>query len=127
MTTSTHRRIPTLYGLVNLHEHLFVNEEKATQYFLRLRIIQDIKWSEMMHKGGLVPRVVALQGEVSAVDGSIPLYRYPTDENLPLMPFNETVLQIKVNTIYNLPINLNMGSFSSESKCKYIHVMYSRR
>jgi hypothetical protein len=97
MTTSTHRRIPTLYGLVNLHEHLFVNEEEATQCFLRLR--QEIQWTEMMHKGGLVPRLVALQGEVSAVDGSIPLYRYPTDENLPLTPFNETVLQIKVNTI----------------------------
>ena len=116
MTASTHRTIPTLYGIVNLHEHLFVNEEEATQRFLRLR--QEIKWSEMMHKGGLVPRLVALQGEVSAVDGSIPLYRHPTDENLPLMPFNKTVLQIKINTIlYNLSIKLNMGSFLSESKC----------
>lgn len=91
---STSHAIPTNYGYVHLHKNLFVDKEFATLCFYRLR--QETKWNEMKHKGGFVPRLVALQGEVSATDGSIPLYRHPTDEQLTLEPFDELVLQIKV-------------------------------
>lgn len=89
----TCRTIPTRYGYCSLHENL-LSHESATECFHRLR--QEVVWSEMRHNRGIVPRLIALQGEISEEDGSVPLYRHPTDEHMKPVPFSDTVMQIKV-------------------------------
>jgi len=39
---------------------------------------REVAWSEMYHRGGLVPRLVAVQGTLGD-DGAEPLYRHPVD------------------------------------------------
>lgn len=58
------------------------------------KIKNEARWQRMMHQGGEVPRLVAIQGEVGQ-DGSMPVYRHPMDESPPLLPFSPTVLEIK--------------------------------
>ncbi|KAF5022210.1 hypothetical protein F66182_5725 [Fusarium sp. NRRL 66182] len=72
--------------------------------FEKLR--QEIQWQRMSHQGGQVPRLVAVQGEVAS-DGSIPVYRHPSDESPPLLPFSPTVLAIKAETEKQLGHSLN--------------------
>ncbi len=57
----------------------------------------EVNWASMSRLGGEVPRRVAVQGEVDE-DGSMPVYRHPTDESPQLLPFSPTVLAIKKET-----------------------------
>lgn len=54
----------------------------------------EVRWQKMYHRGGEVPRLVAVQGEVDMSDGSVPIYRHPADEAPSLAPYTPTVLQI---------------------------------
>ncbi|KAI8964283.1 hypothetical protein F5Y11DRAFT_101311 [Daldinia sp. FL1419] len=58
------------------------------------RVRDEVQWQRMSHQGGEVPRLVAVQGQVDE-DGSMPIYRHPSDESPPLLPFSPTVLEIK--------------------------------
>src|SRR5690606_15955198 len=60
----------------------------------------------MMHKGGAVPRLVALQGEITD-DGIKPMYRHPADEQPELLPWSSNVYQCKeiVNSVTNQQMN----------------------
>jgi len=60
----------------------------------------------MFHRGGEVPRLVAVEGEV-AEDGSYPIYRHPSDESPPLSPFTPTIALIRehVQKVLNHPVN----------------------
>ncbi|KAI1802137.1 hypothetical protein F4811DRAFT_419405 [Daldinia bambusicola] len=58
------------------------------------KVRDEVRWQSMSHQGGEVPRLVAVQGEVED-DGSMPIYRHPSDESPPLLPFSPTVLEIK--------------------------------
>ncbi|EPE30661.1 Clavaminate synthase-like protein [Glarea lozoyensis ATCC 20868] len=60
--------------------------------FEKLR--DEVEWKTMYHQTGEVPRLVAVQGEIRD-DGSIPLYRHPSDESPPLLPFSPTVSLIR--------------------------------
>lgn len=40
---------------------------------------RDISWNVMTHKGGAVPRLISIQGDVEQ-EGCVPLYRHPADE-----------------------------------------------
>ncbi|KAG5952594.1 hypothetical protein E4U53_000470 [Claviceps sorghi] len=66
----------------------------------------EVQWQRMLHQGGEVPRLVAVQGEV-AQDGSMPVYRHPSDECPPLLPFSPMVLAIKAETEKYLGHTLN--------------------
>lgn len=66
----------------------------------------EVQWQRMLHQGGDVPRLVAVQGEV-AQDGSMPVYRHPSDESPPLLPFSPTVLMIKAKIEEHLGHALN--------------------
>lgn len=66
----------------------------------------EVQWQRMLHQGGDVPRLVAVQGEV-APDGSMPVYRHPSDESPPLLPFSPTVLTIKAKIEEHLGHALN--------------------
>jgi len=50
----------------------------------------EVDWQVMHHRGGEVPRLVAVQGQVEN-DGTVPLYRHPADESPPLLQFSPTV------------------------------------
>ncbi|KAI1475497.1 hypothetical protein F4774DRAFT_290784 [Daldinia eschscholtzii] len=58
------------------------------------RVRDEVQWQSMSHQGGEVPRLVAVQGQVDE-DGSMPIYRHPSDESPPLLPFSPAVLEIK--------------------------------
>ncbi|KAJ8520791.1 hypothetical protein ONZ45_g2431 [Pleurotus djamor] len=57
-------------------------------------VVKEADWGSMFHRGGEVPRLVAVQGKVE-VDGSFPVYRHPTDTAPPLLPFTPTVEKIR--------------------------------
>ncbi|THH14283.1 hypothetical protein EW146_g6026 [Bondarzewia mesenterica] len=67
---------------------------------------KEVKWHTMFHKGGEVPRLVAVEGAVDA-DGSFPIYRHPADFTPPLLPFSPTVSLIRqhVERVLNHPVN----------------------
>ncbi|KAF3286897.1 hypothetical protein TWF970_008729 [Orbilia oligospora] len=54
----------------------------------------EVQWRVMYHRGGEVPRLVAVQGQIDE-DGSFPIYRHPSDESPPLLPFSRTVEEIR--------------------------------
>ncbi|KAF8879590.1 hypothetical protein BD779DRAFT_1612883 [Infundibulicybe gibba] len=66
----------------------------------------EVKWDVMHHRGGEVPRLVAVEGEVAA-DGSYPIYRHPADESPALLPFSPTVSLIRehVQKVLEHPVN----------------------
>jgi nicotinamidase-related amidase len=72
--------------------------------FEKLR--EEVDWQRMSHQGGEVPRLVAVQGEV-APDGSMPVYRHPSDQSPPLVAFSPTVLKLKEEVEKHLGHGLN--------------------
>lgn len=81
------------------------------------RLSNEIQWQRMSHQGGEVPRLVAVQGEVGS-DGSIPIYRHPSDESPPLLPFSPAVLAVKAVTEKHLghPLNHVLIQFYRDGK-----------
>ncbi|EIM84764.1 uncharacterized protein STEHIDRAFT_158479 [Stereum hirsutum FP-91666 SS1] len=79
-------------------------EELGDVAFERLKA--EVKWSKMFHRGGEVPRLVAVEGEVES-DGTFPIYRHPSDSSPPLLPFSPTVSLIRrhVEQILGHPVN----------------------
>ncbi|KZF18937.1 hypothetical protein L228DRAFT_215545, partial [Xylona heveae TC161] len=57
-------------------------------------IKSEVKWQTMQHRGGEVPRLVAVQGMVRD-DGFVPIYRHPADTQPGLSPFSPTIARIK--------------------------------
>ena len=57
------------------------------------RVQREVSWFTMAHKGGAVPRLVAIQGDV--IDGIQPVYRHPADEQPKLAGWTPAVLGIK--------------------------------
>ena len=53
------------------------------------RVREEVVWHEMRHRGGPVPRQIAIQGTV--LDGVEPVYRHPADEQPPLVPWTPAV------------------------------------
>ncbi|KAL8388266.1 hypothetical protein RB595_009347 [Gaeumannomyces hyphopodioides] len=72
--------------------HNVLSDKLESGIFERLR--DEVRWLRMSHQGGEVPRLVCVQGEVDA-EGNMPVYRHPSDESPPLVPFSPTVLEIK--------------------------------
>ena len=58
------------------------------------RLYDEVRWQKMYHMQGEVPRLVAVQGEIEE-DGSMPIYRHPTDQSPPLLHFSPTVQLIR--------------------------------
>jgi nicotinamidase-related amidase/alkylated DNA repair dioxygenase AlkB len=69
-----------------------LSSELEQGIFEKLR--DEVEWKRMYHQTGEVPRLVAVQGEIGD-DGSIPLYRHPSDESPPLLAFSPTVSLIR--------------------------------
>ena len=58
------------------------------------RLKGEIDWQTMSHRGGQVPRLVAVQGEAEE-NGDIPIYRHPADESPSLLPFTSSVQEVR--------------------------------
>ena len=58
------------------------------------QLYNEVRWQRMLHQEGEVPRLVCAQGEFSA-DGSMPIYRHPADQTLPLLHFTSKVQFIR--------------------------------
>ncbi|KAI5116524.1 hypothetical protein M0805_000590 [Coniferiporia weirii] len=95
------------------------------------RLFEEVQWDTMSHRGGEVPRLVAVEGEV-AEDGSVPVYRHPADASPPLRPFSPTVERIRAHVAQLLgqPLNHALvqlyrhgGDYISEHSDKTIDVV----
>lgn len=66
----------------------------------------EVDWQVMHHRGGEVPRLVAVQGQVEN-DGTVPLYRHPADESPPILQFSPAVdsLRKMVERAVRQPLN----------------------
>ena len=82
----------------------FLEPRIASRAFDVLR--KEVDWQTMRHRGGQVPRLVAVQGQIGK-DGEVPLYRHPADESPPLLTFSPTVWKIKrkVEELLEQPFN----------------------
>jgi len=82
----------------------FLPKELADAALQNVR--EEVQWHTMYHRGGAVPRLVAVQGQLNE-DGSYPIYRHPADESPRLLPFSPTVERIRqhVQRVLNQPVN----------------------
>ncbi|KIM31183.1 hypothetical protein M408DRAFT_255297 [Serendipita vermifera MAFF 305830] len=67
---------------------------------------KEVQWKTMYHHGGEVPRLVAVEGEIQE-DGWFPIYRHPSDQSPPLLPWSPTVARIRteVERVLGHPVN----------------------
>ncbi|KAL7274262.1 hypothetical protein RUND412_002841 [Rhizina undulata] len=84
--------------------HEILSKELAEKAFENT--LKEVAWRSMFHRGGEVPRLVAVEGEILE-DGSFPIYRHPSDESPPLLPFSPTVSRIRdhVERVLKHPVN----------------------
>lgn len=58
-------------------------------------LFTEVHWQRMYHAAGEVPRLVCCQGDIDDTDGSMPVYRHPSDQSLPLLRWSPVVAKIK--------------------------------
>jgi len=58
------------------------------------RLKDEVSWQKMHHQTGEVPRLVCCQGTIDP-EGNMPVYRHPSDETLALLPWSNTVDEIR--------------------------------
>ena len=70
------------------------------------QLYDEVRWQKMFHQQGEVPRLVAVQGEISE-DGTEPIYRHPSDQALPTMRFSPAVQHVRehVQKTLKQPVN----------------------
>ncbi|KAF2839998.1 hypothetical protein M501DRAFT_1010235 [Patellaria atrata CBS 101060] len=70
------------------------------------RLLDEVRWQKMYHAQGEVPRLVCVEGEFGP-DGSMPVYRHPSDQSLPLLHLSPVVRKVRdqVETIVRHPVN----------------------
>lgn len=57
-------------------------------------LYNEVHWQTMHHQTGAVPRLVCAQGLFGS-EGSMPVYRHPSDQSLPLLHFSPKVQVIR--------------------------------
>ena len=82
---------PLSISEVQLHESVLETPE-----LLLAELEREVAFETFTHRGGTLPRLIAVQGEVDLARGVIPVYRHPLDAPLPVCsPWTPTVLLIK--------------------------------
>lgn len=59
------------------------------------QLLQEVCWQKMYHVAGEVPRLVCCQGDIDPSDGSMPVYRHPSDSSLPLLHWSPAVAAVR--------------------------------
>mmetsp|Transcript_14191 Transcript_14191/g.39021 ORF Transcript_14191/g.39021 Transcript_14191/m.39021 type:complete len:827 (-) Transcript_14191:142-2622(-) len=54
----------------------------------------EVRWHTMLHKGGPVPRLIAIQGNLND-DGSYPVYRHPAEQQPVLLPWSPLIKPLR--------------------------------
>ncbi|KAJ4359811.1 uncharacterized protein N0V89_000367 [Didymosphaeria variabile] len=70
------------------------DRSKPLRELIFTQVYNEVRWQKMLHQQGEVPRLLCAQGEFSA-DGSMPIYRHPADQTLPLLHFSPKVQLIR--------------------------------
>ncbi|KAF2844762.1 hypothetical protein T440DRAFT_409520 [Plenodomus tracheiphilus IPT5] len=79
-----------IYDLFPLDLHHPTDPSKLFRDVIFARLYNEIQWQKMLHQQGEVPRLVCCQGAFGD-DGSMPVYRHPSDQTLPLLHFSPNV------------------------------------
>ncbi|KAK9451250.1 uncharacterized protein V1518DRAFT_408061 [Limtongia smithiae] len=75
--------------------NMLLPEALADSLFREL-LINDTEWHTRYHRGGAVPRLMAMQADIPEEHGWYPIYRHPLDPpTLPTLPFSRIVKNIK--------------------------------
>ena len=84
--------------------HDVLSSNLSENAFALLR--EEVDWQTMHHRGGAVPRLIAVQGEIRD-EGGVPVYRHPADESPALLEFSPTVEAIRrvVEKAVGQPLN----------------------
>ena len=80
---------------------------KSFSYSLFYKVMNEVNFQEVSHKGGLVPRLMAIQGMVNR--GKWPCYRHPLDGNPPVLPFTSFVTAIRRALIIRMLSGRQLG------------------
>lgn len=56
---------------------------------------EEVTWQRMTHQTGEVPRLVCCQGTIDE-DGSMPVYRHPSDRTMPVQAWTPTVDRVRL-------------------------------
>jgi nicotinamidase-related amidase/alkylated DNA repair dioxygenase AlkB len=69
-------------------------------------LYNEVHWQTMHHQTGAVPRLVCAQG-LFGTDGSMPVYRHPSDQSLPLLHFSPKVevIRRRAEKVVGHPLN----------------------
>ncbi len=70
------------------------DRSKPLKDLIFTQLYNEVRWQKMLHQTGEVPRLVCCQGAFGD-DGSMPVYRHPTDQTLPLLHFSPKVQVIR--------------------------------
>ncbi|EOA91615.1 uncharacterized protein SETTUDRAFT_30141 [Exserohilum turcica Et28A] len=70
------------------------------------QLYNEVRWQKMLHQQGEVPRLVCCQGTFGD-DGSMPIYRHPADQTLPLLHFSPKlqVIRKQAEKLVGHPLN----------------------
>ena len=70
-------------------------------------LVDEIAFADMLHRGRVVARKVALQGDLIGEEEDKPLYRTPSDCMLPTQPWSPTVSRIReeLSTAFDMAFN----------------------
>ncbi|KAI4624714.1 hypothetical protein J4E83_004390 [Alternaria metachromatica] len=70
------------------------------------QLYNEVRWQKMLHQQGEVPRLVCCQGAFGD-DGSMPVYRHPSDQTLPLLRFSPKVhiIRKRAEALVGHPLN----------------------
>ncbi|ORY07651.1 hypothetical protein BCR34DRAFT_631024 [Clohesyomyces aquaticus] len=82
------------------------DRSKPLKDLIFTQLYNEVRWQKMHHQQGEVPRLVCCQGAFGA-DGSMPVYRHPTDQVLPLLHFSPKVkvIQKQAEKLVGHPLN----------------------
>ncbi|KAF1354790.1 hypothetical protein BDV97DRAFT_90276 [Delphinella strobiligena] len=59
------------------------------------QLLHEVHWQRMYHAAGEVPRLVCCQGDIDPFDGTMPVYRHPSDHTLPLLHWSPGVARVR--------------------------------
>ena len=92
-------------------------EESDADEWVLNELLSEVSLQEVSHKGGLVPRLMAVQGMWEG--GKQPLYRHPLDEDPQMVHFTPLVASIRQAVV----TRMRAEGFDVEERCDFNHAL----